>query len=93
MKEGSRFFSNRKCEYYPCHETDEELNCLFCYCPLYHFQHCPGNPVYKEKNGHSIKVCTNCTFPHRAENYDKIRELLSKNISGPAADDKAKAPD
>ena len=50
----------------------EELNCLFCYCPLYHLKDCPGNPVFKEKNGRTIKVCINCTFPHKAENYDEV---------------------
>ena len=36
MTENSyRFFSNRECQYYPCHEGIEEMNCLFCYCPLY----------------------------------------------------------
>ena len=27
-------FENRECKYYPCHETDN-INCLFCYCPLF----------------------------------------------------------
>ena len=45
MTENSyRFFSNRECQYYPCHEGIEEMNCLFCYCPLYERRHCPGNP-------------------------------------------------
>ena len=43
MTENSyRFFSNRECQYYPCHEGIEEMNCLFCYCPLYERRHCPG---------------------------------------------------
>ena len=47
MTENSyRFFSNRECQYYPCHEGIEEMNCLFCYCPLYERRHCPGNPEY-----------------------------------------------
>ena len=31
------FFQNKQCEYFPCHETDDEegFSCLFCYCPLY----------------------------------------------------------
>ena len=31
------FFSNRECEYFPCHKgaDPENFNCLFCYCPLY----------------------------------------------------------
>ena len=35
--ENYKFFSHTACEFYPCHEmpSGEELNCLFCYCPLY----------------------------------------------------------
>ena len=31
------FFSNKECEYFPCHQgaDPENFNCLFCYCPLY----------------------------------------------------------
>ncbi|MCH5272547.1 MAG: metal-binding protein [Lachnospiraceae bacterium] len=70
------FFANKECQYYPCHKGIEELNCLFCYCPLYRMEQCPGNPSYKEKEGKKIKVCTDCTFPHRPENYKKVLELL-----------------
>ena len=30
------FYTNKECEYYPCHPVPEgtEFNCLFCYCPL-----------------------------------------------------------
>ena len=79
MKNSCRYFENRDCEYYPCHEGIEEMNCLFCYCPLYHMENCPGRPRYAEKNGRQIKVCTDCTFPHRAENYDRIIELIRNN--------------
>lgn len=76
MEDSYRFFANKKCEYYPCHEGQEEFNCLFCYCPLYSREHCPGNPEYIEYNGKRIKACTNCTFPHQPENYDLIIKLL-----------------
>lgn len=72
------YFENRSCKYYPCHKGAEHINCLFCFCPLYRFENCPGNPKYKEKDGRTIKVCTDCTFPHEKENYDKIMELLKK---------------
>ena len=31
------FYTNKECEYYPCHPVPEgtEFNCLFCYCPMY----------------------------------------------------------
>ena len=77
MKNSSKFFANTDCEYYPCHKTDEDLNCLFCYCPLYRFD-CPGNPKMIERNGKMIKSCIDCTFPHRAENFDKIMQILKE---------------
>lgn len=78
MQNSSRFFENKECEYYPCHKGIEEMNCLFCYCPLNSLEHCPGNPVYIEVRGKRIKDCSNCTFPHQPENYDVIMEFLSK---------------
>ncbi len=79
MENSFKFFKNTDCKYYPCHKGVEEINCLFCYCPLYRLENCPGNPKYKEKDGKKIKVCTDCTFPHRSENYEKINEIL-KNL-------------
>lgn len=78
MEHSYRFFSNKECEYYPCHKGIDEMNCLFCYCPMYLIEHCPGNPTYMEKNGKTIKVCTDCTFPHQAENYDTVIKVISK---------------
>lgn len=76
MNNSYKYFENRDCKYYPCHEGIEEMNCLFCYCPLYHLENCPGNPMYKDKDGRMIKVCTSCTFPHEPDNYDRIVELI-----------------
>ena len=78
MKNSHRFFENRECGYFPCHKGLDEFNCLFCYCPLYTVEDCPGNPVYLESNGRKIKDCTDCTFPHQAENYDRVISLLSQ---------------
>lgn len=67
-----KFFNNNKCEYFPCHKTNdlENFNCLFCYCPLYALKNkCGGNFRYTEKG---IKDCTNCTLPHKRDNYDYI---------------------
>jgi len=70
------FFANTACQYYPCHEGLEEVNCLFCYCPLYTLSSCPGTPGFIEAGGRRIKDCSACTFPHRAENYEKIMACL-----------------
>ncbi|MGF7143058.1 Zn-finger protein [Anaerotaenia torta] len=76
MENSYRFFANRDCQYYPCHKGIQELNCLFCYCPFYTWERCPGKPVYKEREGGRLKVCAGCDFPHHPENYDKIIQYL-----------------
>lgn len=70
MKNSYRFFQNRECEYFPCHKvkSDENFNCLFCYCALYYMENCGGNCTYDK----SIKNCTNCTIPHQEKGYDYI---------------------
>ena len=70
------FFEHTECEYYPCHEGIDRINCLFCFCPLYHRDDCPGSPDWREKDGRRIKSCVNCTFPHREENYALLMECL-----------------
>lgn len=76
MENSYRFFENKECKYFPCHEGVDEFNCLFCYCPLYHLENCPGNPIYKENGDRKIKVCKNCTFPHKPENYDMVVGII-----------------
>ncbi len=80
MKNSHRFFENKECKYFPCHGGVDDFNCLFCYCPLYHLENCPGNPVYKEKEGKRIKVCKNCTFPHKFENYDMVVGMIKRGL-------------
>ena len=66
------FTQHTACEFFPCHKTGhpEDFNCLFCYCPLYTLgSKCGGNFRYLE-NG--VKDCTNCLFPHRRENYQRV---------------------
>ena len=77
MDNSYRFFENKECQYHPCHKEIDHLNCLFCYCPLYSLEHCPGEYKYIESKGKRIKECTDCTFPHKAENYDAIIDFLS----------------
>ena len=71
------FFANRDCRFYPCHECDEDINCLFCYCPLYNMD-CPGNYTMTGPEGHMIKNCSDCTFPHLALNYAEVIKLLKQ---------------
>ncbi len=75
MNNSTTFFANKDCKYYPCHECSEDINCLFCYCPLYCLD-CPGTYTYIEKDGRQIKNCKDCTFPHIASNYSEVIRLL-----------------
>ena len=70
-----KFFENKECEFYPCHKGMKEINCLFCYCPLYRLEDCGGS-FKLLKNG--VKDCSGCTFPHVRENYEKVIKKLSE---------------
>ena len=79
------FFSNKECEYFPCHAgaDPENFNCLFCYCPLYALgDKCGGNFKYNEKG---FKDCTNCQLPHKKKNYGyvtgKYQELVFTDMN------------
>ena len=76
MKNSYKFFANRDCQYYPCHEGLDDMNCLFCYCPFFLSETCPGKPTYWEKDGAIIKDCSACVFPHLPENYDRVIDGL-----------------
>lgn len=72
MNKEYKFFSHKKCEYFPCHETEDidNFNCLFCYCPLYALgSKCGGKYKYNERG---VKDCTDCILPHKRENYEYI---------------------
>lgn len=79
MKNSYRFFANKDCKYYPCHQGLEDFNCQFCYCPFYLKEVCPGAPTFwKKEDGTIIKDCTDCNFPHRPESYDVINDWIRK---------------
>ena len=73
MKENSeKYFSNRACQYFPCHkaENTDDFNCLFCYCPLYALgSRCGGNFRYTDKG---VKDCTECAIPHGEGGYEYV---------------------
>jgi len=75
------FFQHTRCEYFPCHRSidPEEFNCLFCYCPLYALGDACGGNFKIEKSG--IKNCTDCTFPHKRENYSAVLAKLKVLIN------------
>lgn len=77
MDNGTFFFSNRACRYFPCHKdvAEDEFNCLFCYCPLYMLgRECGGNFEYLD-NG--IKSCMNCSRPHDPARLQEIMDTLN----------------
>ncbi len=76
MKNSAAFFANKDCKYYPCHTCEEDINCLFCYCPLYNRSTCPGEYRMITRNGKSIKDCSDCVWPHKAGNYSEMIKLL-----------------
>lgn len=80
-----KYFENRSCEYYPCHKL-ENMNCLFCYCPLY-LTDCGGNYNILS-NG--IKDCSNCTIPHMEKNYEFILSKFRNAAKENAQENKSK---
>jgi Zn-finger protein len=62
----SKFFENKKCEYYPCHMGMKEINCLFCYCPLFSICKIKDNGLF----------CQHCKLPHIRDNYVLVIEGL-----------------
>lgn len=75
MANNAQFFENKSCQYYPCHENMAEINCLFCFCPLY-FLTCGSTK--QKRTSHGIKDCSDCTYPHVRENYHNIINRLLK---------------
>lgn len=88
MKNSYRFFSNKECEYFPCHRVadPDKFNCMFCYCPLYALgDSCGGNFKYVGAD-EKIKDCSSCMIPHSENAHDhiismfnEVAELAAKN--------------
>ena len=73
MENSHRFFANTGCRYYPCHEMEGELNCLFCYCPLYFLSDCGGEYSYTDKG---IKDCSACLKIHDEQSWHFVQKRL-----------------
>ncbi len=82
MKNNSKYFCNKDCEYFPCHKgiDQDAFNCLFCYCPLSPLKQCPGTPEYIDINGKKIKDCSHCVYPHIPEHYDQLIKILTHHL-------------
>ncbi len=80
MDNGTYFFSNRSCAYFPCHEgiAPEDFNCMLCYCPLYMLgRDCGGHFEYT-KNG--IKSCMKCSRPHDPKKWDEMMAMFKQVV-------------
>ena len=78
MEHSYKFFSNRACKYFPCHEGSgtDDFNCMLCFCPLYAMgDKCGGIFEYSEKG---VKTCVHCDLPHKPHYYDIILEKLKE---------------
>ena len=76
MNNSHAWFSNCDCKFYPCHDL-KEMNCLFCFCPLYWFADCGGDYSLTKRG---VKDCSLCTRPHKVGGYDEILDEVSKRI-------------
>lgn len=72
MKNSYRWFSNKTCKYYPCHPLKGDINCLFCYCPLYHESCCGGNFVIVGEK----KDCSECSRVHIRSGYEWLMKQM-----------------
>ena len=75
-----KFFQNKKCKYFPCHDSIEgkNFNCLFCYCPLYFIDDCGGNYTYTDEG---VKDCSDCLIPHKRDNYEYIVDQIRQELN------------
>lgn len=74
-----KFTQNTRCEYFPCHKTEnkDDFNCLFCYCPLYMLKNkCGGN--FKYTNG--VKDCSDCTKTHTPGAFEHVMSKMKDVI-------------
>lgn len=79
MSENYKFVQNKNCEYFPCHQLNnqDDFNCLFCFCPLYMLKDkCGGNFTYN----HGTKDCSDCTLPHGKGAYAYVMSKMDKVI-------------
>ena len=81
MSDHYKFFSHKQCEYYPCHQLDE-INCLFCYCPLYILKDCSGCTLPHQKENYDYIIS-------RYQDVVKTFQLLDNKDTN----DKIEAPE
>ena len=67
---------NKECEYFPCHNIDN-LQCDFCYCPLYPcYDKRVRGKIIKNDKGEDIWDCKDCVILHKKQNVNLIIEMI-----------------
>ena len=67
---------NTDCEYFPCHEKQE--NCTFCYCPIYPCG--DGATNGKWITDKDVWNCKDCNWIHNDKAVDEILDFVKENI-------------
>ncbi|MCI5866703.1 MAG: precorrin-3B C(17)-methyltransferase [Methanosphaera sp.] len=67
---------NTDCEYFPCHEKQE--NCTFCYCPIYPCG--DGATNGKWITDKDVWNCKDCNWIHNDKVVDEILDFVKENI-------------
>ena len=95
LRNGSAFFRNVDCVYFPCHEGVDpaRFNCLFCYCPLYALgPNCGGAYSYTVDG---VKDCSHCTRLHEGDHGVEIvraRFALLADLARPDVAEEGERP-
>lgn len=58
----------------------KDMDCRFCYCPLYSDPNCEGNFTIL-KNG--IKDCSKCNWPHTKAGVEYLVKMFQEDIDKP----------
>lgn len=76
-KDSYKLYSNVGCPYYPCHDIEDFVSCMFCYCPLFCYDDCGGDYIYTRLG---TKDCENCTIPHEEAGWNHVIAKLREHI-------------
>jgi precorrin-3B C17-methyltransferase len=69
----------KSCKKYPCHQL-ENMQCDFCYCPLYPcYDSRVGGKMIRNSEGKEEWDCSDCEIFHKKGNVSLIIEIM-KNI-------------
>ncbi len=73
IKAGNYLFE--KCPYFPCHKELE--TCNLCYCIFYPCEDTGLGEYVTSKKGGQVWSCMHCSWAHKKETVDNLRQFLS----------------